>query len=136
MSDDKDRPFNYNYYVEMVEKKYFASVDKKDMGAVLDCFNKDAVFTIQSAFDVNEGRDQGIRKMFEEYFKNFKWGVHKDFTHLVDPERQCGASQFLVEVEDHDGNKTYMSNCNVHFFKNGKFQRVFVYMSGGNNTLG
>jgi len=136
MSMKEDRSFDYDYYVEMVEKRYFASVDREDMDAVLDCFCEDAVFTIQSDFKVHEGRDTGIKKMFEDYFKAFTWGVHKDFVHLADPDRQCGASQFNVEVEAPDGTKTYMSNANIHFFENGKFKRVYVYMSGGQNTLG
>lgn len=135
MSSKQTKPFDYDYYVEMVEKRYFASVDRKDMTALLDCFCEDAVFTIQSAFSVHEGRDTGIKKMFEEYFENFTWGVHKEFVHLVDPERQCGASQFNVEVEAPDGTKTCMSNANFHYFENGKLKRVYVYMSGGVNTL-
>jgi ketosteroid isomerase-like protein len=64
----------------MVEKRYFASVDRKDMTPVLDCFCEDAVFTIQSAFSVHEGRDTGIKKMFEEYFENFTWGYTKSLS--------------------------------------------------------
>jgi hypothetical protein len=74
--------------------------------------------------------------MFENYFSNFTRGIHKDFVHVVDVEHQCCASQFNVEVEDRDGAKTNMSNANFFYFENGKFKRVYVYMSGGQNTLG
>ena len=132
--ESKTKP--YDYYVKMVEKNYFASVDRKDMASTLDCFCEDAVFTIQSAFSTHEGRDTDVRKMFEDYFNNFTHGVHKDFVHVVDVEHQCCASQFNVDVEARDGTKTNMSNANFFYFENGKFKRVYVYMSGGQNTLG
>ncbi|QYJ14971.1 hypothetical protein Rxycam_00782 [Rubrobacter xylanophilus DSM 9941] len=123
-----------DYYVDMVEKKYFANVDRKNMDAVLDCFAEDAVFTIQSAFTTHEGRDTGIRKMFENLFNTYSPKiVHRDFKHVVDIENNCCAAQFEVELTDTDGNETYLSNCNFFYLdKNGKFERVFVYMSGEN----
>jgi len=123
-----------DYYVDMVEQKYFANVDRKDMDAVLDCFTEDAVFTIQSAFTTHEGRDTGIRKMFENLFEtNSQKIVHRDFKHVVDVENNRCAAQFEVELTDNDGNETYLSNCNFFYLdENGKFERVFVYMSGEN----
>jgi ketosteroid isomerase-like protein len=123
-----------DYYVDMVEEKYFASVDRKDMEAVLDCFAEDAVFTIQSAFTTHEGRDTGIRQMFENLFATYEQKiVHRDFKHVVDAENNRCAAQFEVELTDTEGNETYLSNCNFFYLdENGKFERVFVYMSGEN----
>jgi len=123
-----------DYYVDMVEQKYFANVDRKDMDAVLDCFTEDAVFTIQSAFTTHEGRDTGIRKMFENLLETYEQKiVHRDFKHVVDVENNRCAAQFEVELTDNDGNETYLSNCNFFYLdENGKFERVFVYMSGEN----
>lgn len=123
-----------DYYVDMVESKYFANVDRKDMDAVLDCFAEDAVFTIQSAFTTHEGRDTGIRQMFENLFETYSQKiVHRDFKHVVDVDNNRCAAQFEVELIDAEGNETYLSNCNFFYLDdNGKFERVFVYMSGEN----
>lgn len=123
-----------DYYVDMVESKYFANVDRKDMDAVLDCFAEDAVFTIQSAFTTHEGRDTGIRQMFENLFETYSQKiVHRDFKHVADVDNNRCAAQFEVELIDAEGNETYLSNCNFFYLDdNGKFERVFVYMSGEN----
>ena len=125
-----------SFYVRMIEQEYFANVRRKDLRATLACFCEEAVFTIQSAFRVHQGRDTGIKKMFENLFKNYRTIVHSDFSHVVDVEQECCAAQFNAELTASDGKKTRLSNCNVHYFENGKFKRVYVYMSGGENVLG
>jgi hypothetical protein len=121
--------FPTEYYKDMVVNKYFGKVDRKDPGAVLRTFAPGAVFTIQSAFTTHEGRDTGIRKMFE----NYKIIVHKDFTHVVDVENNACSAQFNVELTDPAGKLTRLSNCNFFYLDDaGKFKRVFVYMSGPN----
>jgi ketosteroid isomerase-like protein len=122
----------YEFYVDMVENRYFGMADKKAIEAVLDCFCEDAVFTIQSAFTTYEGRDAGIRQMFINFFENFSVGVHKDFRHVVDIEHERCSCQFKVELTAPDGTRTHLSNCNFFYFENGKFKRVYVYMSGEN----
>ncbi len=67
-----------DYLVDLVVNKYFVNVDRHNMQSVLDCFTSDAIFTIQSAFTDHEGRDTGIRKMFETFFATYKTSVHKD----------------------------------------------------------
>lgn len=121
-----------NFYTDMIEQKYFANVRRKDLAATLACFCPDAVFTIQSAFRVHRGRDTEIKRMFENLFRNYATIVHSDFSHVVDVEQERCAAQFDVELTAPDGQKTRMSNCNVHLFENGKFKRVYVYMSGEN----
>lgn len=134
MSESVEQVRGYDYYVDMVESKYFANVDRKDMEAVLDCFAEDAVFTIQSAFTTHEGRDAGIRQMFENLFETYSQKiVHRDFKHVVDVDNNRCAAQFEVELTDGEGAETYLSNCNFFYLdENGKFERVFVYMSGEN----
>lgn len=123
-------------YADMVENRYFANVDRKNLEAVLACFHPDAVFTVQSAFSTHEGRDTGIKRMFEKLFEGYSRILHKDFRHVVDVEGECCASQFGVEnVSACDGAKTYLSNCNFFYLEGDRFKRVYVYMSGGANTL-
>lgn len=124
-------------YVDVVENRYFANVDRKNIEGVLDCFHPDAVFTIQSAFSAHEGRDTGIKKMFENLFERYSGILHRHFRHVVEVEGECCASQFGVEnVSARDGTETHLSNCNFFYFEGGRFKRVYVYMSGGANTLG
>jgi ketosteroid isomerase-like protein len=129
-------PRSASAYVHVIEQEYFANVRQKNLQATLACLCEDAVFTIQSAFRVHRGRDTGIKKMFENLFKNYQTIVHRDFSHVVDVERECCAAQFNAELTAANGEKTRLSNCNVHYFENGKFKRVYVYMSGGENVLG
>lgn len=125
----------YGYLVDMVER-YFNAVDNYDMDGVLGLFNPDAVFSIQSAHAVHEGRDTGLREMYVELFENYKHHMrHIHFRHVADPDNNRIASQFTVELTDNDGNDVRLTNCNFFYLENGKFSRVFVYMSDGVNVL-
>ena len=59
---------DYEYYVDIVTKRYFHGVDNFDMDLVLDCFHPEAVLTEVTSMTVHEGRDSGIRTMFEGLF--------------------------------------------------------------------
>jgi hypothetical protein len=137
MNEQARHPMTREDYVDMVENRYFANVDRKNLQGVLDCFHPDAVFTIQSAFSTHEGRDTGIKKMFENLFERYSKVLHEGFRHVVDVEGGCCASQFNVEnVSARDGAETRLSNCNFFYLEGDRFKRVYVYMSGGVNTLG
>lgn len=113
--------------------KYFGRVDHKNLGAVLRTFALGAVFTIQSAFTTYEGRDTGIKKMFENLSENYEVIVHKEFVQVVDTENNACSAQFNVELTDAAGKLTKMSNRNFFYLDDdGKFKRVFVYMSSPN----
>lgn len=128
-------PLNAEQLVDIVVNRYFAKVDAKDLAGTLSCFNPDIHFTIQSSFTDYYGRDdeeKGVRGMFMRLSENYQTIWHGDFTHIVDVPNQSIGSQFTVKLKDHEGNDTYLSNCNFFYLKNGLFQRVFVYMSGAN----
>lgn len=122
----------YGYLVDMVEHQYFRNVDEKNLTAVLNCFNKDAVFTIQSSGTVHEGRDTGIKTMFENLFENYEATMHRHFHHIADPPNSRIASQFTVDFWEHDGSEYFYTNCNFWYLEDGKFQEVYVYMSDEN----
>ncbi len=125
----------YGFLVDVVER-YFDAVDKLDLEAVLSLFNEDAVVTIQSAHAVHEGRDDGLRTMYEELFATYRTHMrHVHFRHVADPENNRIASQFEVELTDGDGNETFLTNCNFFYLENGRFSRVYIYMSDGVNVL-
>lgn len=130
MSETLDQRRSREYYVDMVENRYFGNVDAKNLEGVLECFREDAVFTIQSAFTTHEGRDEGIRRMFETYSPRI---VHKGFGHIVDTENGCCSARFEVELVDRDGKELSYSNCNFFYLdEDGRFKRVFVWFSGEN----
>ena len=119
------------WYVELAEKRYFGNVDKKNLQGVLDCFNEDAVFTIQSSFTVHSGRDTGIRAMFERLFE-YKTILHTDFETIVDLNNESISSRFRVELDPASGPHIQLLNVNHWYLRDGKFQRVYVWMSGEN----
>ncbi len=121
--------------IEAVEQRYFANLDAKNLEATLECFKPGAVFTIQSAFSTHVGRDTGIRQMFERLFERYEKIAHRDFSHVVDLRTGGCASRFEVENVTWDGEVERLSNCNFFWFDGAKFKEVYVYMSGGMNTL-
>ena len=125
----------YGYLVDMVER-YFHFVDTYDLEGVLSCFTEDAVATVQSARSVHKGRDTEIREMYEELFDNYRQHMrHIHFRHVADPDNGRIASQFSVELTDKDGNTVQLTNSNFWYLENGRFKRMYVYMSDGVNVL-
>ena len=125
----------YGYLVNLVER-YFSCVDANDLDGVLDCFTEDAVLTIQSAHSTHEGRDTGLRTMYEDLFATYRPRMrHIHFTHVADPENNRVASQFTVELTDTEGTELTLTNANFFYLRDLRFARVFVYMSDGQNVL-
>ena len=119
------------YFIDAAEG-YFAAVDAKRLDDTLAYFNKDAVFTVQSGFVSYEGCDTGIREMYERFFESYNVGQHLDFEHIVDPVAEACTSRFRVKLEDLSGNRDTKRSVNQWFFRDGRFQRVFVWISGDN----
>ena len=123
----------YEFYVDIVTKRYFEGVDKFDMDLVLGCFHEDAVLTEVTSMTVHEGREAGIRTMFEGLFAAHSRIWHGNFVHTADVQSEAICSQFSVEVTPNGAdNELRYENCNRFYLKDGKFSRVFVYMSGEN----
>lgn len=82
----------------------------------------------------HDGRDAGIKTMFEGLFAHNERIWHGNFVHTVDVETESVNSQFTVEIEPHalDNQEQRYENCNRFYLKDGKFTEVFVYMSGEN----
>lgn len=118
-------------YIDQVEA-YFRALDERRLDDVLAHFNADAVFTVQSAFITCEGRDSGIRQMFEGYLDNWVNGLHTDFEHIVDPVADAISSRFRVELGGRDGTHQTKQSVNHFYLHNGRFQRVYVWISGDN----
>ncbi len=125
----------YGQLVDLVER-YFAALDDGDLETVLDCYTEDAIFTVQSAHSPHAGRDTGVRATYEEFIAAYARIRHVHFRHVVDVENQRIASQFRAEMMGHDGIETVLTSANFFYVRDGKFNRVYVYLSEGTNVLG
>ena len=123
---------NYEYHVNIVTKRYFEGVDTYDMDLILDCFHDDAVLKEMTSNTVHDGKDQ-IKEMFVGLFDAHSRIWHGNFVHTDDVEEHAICSQFSVEVTSKEtGELKRYENCNRFYLEDGKFKRVFVYMSGEN----
>jgi len=111
---------------------YFGAVDRMDLAATLACFAPEARFTIATFDTLYEGRDTGIRAMFERLYARYAGVWHGDFDHVVQaPDRI--ASRFRVENRTFDQQTLVKYNCNFFQLQGEVFVEVFVYMSGDNS---
>jgi ketosteroid isomerase-like protein len=116
---------------ELAIQRYFANVDAKNMEAVLDCFNDEALFCVQTAFTRHAGKAE-IRRMFEDFFGAYAEIVHKDFVCTVDDKNGRITASFEAVLTLHDGTKVNFFNTNFWRVRDGRFQEVYVYFSGEN----
>lgn len=117
--------------IEFATKTYFGNVDAKNMDAALACFHDEALFCVQTSFTRHSGKAE-IRRMFEGFFGAYETIIHRDFTCTVDEANGRITASFVAELTDADGNVTLLNNTNFWRMRDGKFQEVYVYMSGEN----
>lgn len=119
--------------LQALVERYFAAVDQMNMEATLSCFVADARFVIANHAVEYQGRDTGLRGMFERLNDRYASVWHGDFDHVFDVPAQRVASRFRVENVTPAGEKLYKNNCNFFALRDGLFAQVFVYMSGDNS---
>lgn len=117
--------------VDLAIARYFASVDRKELDAALACFHDNAMFTVQTAGTVHAGKP-AIRRMFTDFFQHFDVIVHRDFTLTVDERNGRIAAAFIAEMTDARGQRIERHSTNFWRVREGRFQEVYVYMSGAN----
>jgi ketosteroid isomerase-like protein len=117
--------------IDLAIQRYFANVDAKNMDAVLDCFHDEALFCVQTAFTRHAGKGE-LRRMFTDFFESWQTIIHKDFTCTVDEKNGRISACFEAVLTGHDGSVTRLFNTNFWRIRDGKFQEVYVYMSGAN----
>ncbi|MFN3231150.1 MAG: nuclear transport factor 2 family protein [Alphaproteobacteria bacterium] len=122
---------NRDELIEFATKTYFGNVDAKNLDAVLDCFHDEAIFTVQTAFTVHDGKD-ALREMFTNFMGAYETIIHRDFECTVDEKNGRITASFVAELIDADGNTTLLENTNFWRVREDKFQEVYVYMSGAN----
>jgi ketosteroid isomerase-like protein len=119
--------------MQALVERYFAAVDRKDLAATLACFAPDARFGIANHGVFYEGRDSGLRGMFERLNGRYARVWHGDFDHLFDLPAQRVVSRFRVENTTQEGQLLHKNNCNFFWLRGGVFSQVLVYMSGDNS---
>ena len=124
--------YPYEYYVDIVTKRYFDGVDNKNLQQILDCFHEDAFIHEMTSDTKHLGRDDGIKTMFEGLSANNGRIWHGNFVHTVDVDGEAICSQFSVEIEPEGMDEQRYENCNRFYLRDGKFTEVYVYMSGEN----
>jgi ketosteroid isomerase-like protein len=117
--------------IDLAINRYFANVDAKNMDAVLDCFNDEALFCVQTAFTRHAGKAE-LRRMFEDFFGAWETIVHRDFTCTVDDKNGRITASFEAVLTAADGTKVTFFNTNFWRIRDGRFQEVYVYFSGEN----
>lgn len=117
--------------VDLALNKYFGNVDNKNLDAVMDCFHANAMLTVQTSFTIHEGKEN-IQRMFRDFMDAYDTIIHKDFTCTVDEKNGRIVANFIAELVDKEGNKSVLNNTNFWRIRGGKFQEVYVYMSGDN----
>ncbi len=110
---------------------YFANVDAKNLDAVLDCFHDTAHLTVQTAFTRHDGK-AALARMFTDFMGAYEVIRHYNFRCTTDAKEQRLCAYFDVELVAPDGSITELFNTNFWRFRDGRFQEVFVYMSGAN----
>lgn len=120
-----------NGLIRLAMQQYFANVDAKRLTETLDCFHDEALFTVQTSFTRHAGKSE-IKRMFEDFFATYREIVHKDFVCTVDAKNGRISASFEAVLTDHDGKVTRLLNTNFWRVRDGKFQEVYVYMSGAN----
>ncbi len=120
--------------INLAIEQYFASVDRKDLDAVLDCFHDNAMMTTQTSFTTHAGK-AGIRRMFEDFLSAFDVIIHRDFDCTVDADNGRITASFVAELTDREGVKTILENTNFWRIRDDRFQEIYIYMSGDNVLL-
>jgi len=116
---------------DLAINKYFGNVDNKNLDAVLNCFQDTAVFTVQTAFTVHEGKE-GIARMFRDFFDSYETIIHRDFVCTIDEKHGRIVARFIAELVDEQGTTSFLENTNFWRIRDGKFQEVYVYMNQQN----
>ncbi|MCB2046876.1 MAG: nuclear transport factor 2 family protein [Novosphingobium sp.] len=117
--------------IDLAVHKYFANVDAKNLDAVLDCFHDEALFCVQTDFTRHSGKGQ-LKRMFTDFMSEWTNIVHKDFVCTVDEKNGRITASFEAVLTAQDGTVNQLFNTNFWRVREGRFQEVYVYMSGAN----
>ena len=131
--------YSRDYYVNLVENDYFASVAREDIAAALRCFTPDAHVTIYHG-DAPARRfaaapkagESPIREFYDHLLANYV-PRFSGFLHFVDPPSERCAATFDVELSPKPDSpylgagKRHLKNCNFFQCRDGKIHDMIIY---------
>jgi hypothetical protein len=131
--------YSREYYVNLVENDYFASVTREDIAAALGCFTPDAHVTIYHG-DAPARRfaaapkagESPLREFYDHLLANYV-PRFTGFRHFVDPPSECCAAYFDVELSPKPDSpylgagKRQLKNCNFFECRDGKIHHMIIY---------
>ena len=113
--------------IEMAIEKYFIGANENNAEKMCSVLSDDCVMRFTSAKYIYEDRNS-ILVHLKEFTSTFKVVNFHAFVNVVDVQNQSIAVRFQVHLEDYDGEKLMMSNCN--FFQandDGLFEDCLIY---------
>jgi hypothetical protein len=131
-----------NYYVDLIERRYFGGVVAADFGRIRDSFTDDALVLIRHgdgparefAVTPENSDSQGLMAFYEHICGQYDcW--FGNFVHYMDANHDRAASRFLVRLTPKAGGEydgwpvQELNNCNFFDFRDGLIQHMIVYYS-------
>lgn len=112
--------------------RYFDAVDARDIEATLAVMTVDCTLSVLTDSITHQGRDTGIRQMFERRLQTVKTASHENRRHIVDPVTGIATTRFEVRRTSTNGEKRTMDNINFFEFQGDRLCRISIWMSGEN----
>jgi hypothetical protein len=134
--------FDRNYYVDLIEHRYFGGVMDSDFERIRASFNEGAQVLIRHGDGpprqfamppVTDGTDN-LMKFYEHICGEYEvW--FGDFVHYMDEDNDRAASRFQVRLTpkaggEYDGQPVQeLKNCNFFDFRDGQIDHMIIYYS-------
>lgn len=122
-------PLTRDQLIDLAITQYFVGCNDHDREKVVNTFADNCVMRFSSAKYQYVGVE-ALGSHFDDFLSTFKIVNFHNFSNVVDVENQSIASEFTVQLVDHQGEELVMTNCN--FFKAGKsglFDNIMIYNS-------
>ena len=115
--------------IDMAVEQYFEGSNNHDAHSMVGPLSDDCVMWFNAAKYIYHGK-AAIFDHLDDFAKSFKVVKFHKYVTVVDVESQSIAVRFIVDLEDYDGEKLSMRNCNYfHANEEGKFYEVAIFNS-------
>ena len=115
--------------IDMAVDQYFEGSNNHDATAMVAPLSEDCVMWFNAAKYIYKGK-KAIYDHLEDFAKSFKIVRFHKYIKVVDVENQSIAVRFQVDLEDYEGDKLTMRNCNFfHANEDGLFYEVAIFNS-------
>lgn len=113
-------------------ERYFRFVDGKDIDGLMGVLTADCRVRIETDELDHDGRDSGVRAMFERLFARYATIWHGNFSWVFDEESQRIACQLDVVNTEPSGETHRKHNASFYHLRDGRIAFAGIYMSGVN----